>query len=208
MVIELPSWFDRCAHDLRGPLSPVQTAVYLLRNGGGAEAEREELLTMIERQCAQMVGMIDELSFWSNLSSEPKAVPATQCTVFAAVEAARGAGQGTLVSIPDDLATASVRVEPRYLRYAFCELFALAAAADVAGDIHLYRDASDVVVDVPLSAGDAANRSTLLTRPRSGRALGLGLMNAAMIVERGGGSMQVVELAQGPHLQARLPVVV
>jgi len=53
---------DRLAHDLRGPLAPMQTAVYLLRDGRTSDAQRGELLAMIERQVQRLSGMIDELS--------------------------------------------------------------------------------------------------------------------------------------------------
>lgn len=57
-----PEWFQRVAHDLRDPLSPLQTAVYLLRSGDITEEERRRMLELIERQGVRLAGMIDELS--------------------------------------------------------------------------------------------------------------------------------------------------
>lgn len=57
-----PEWFQRVAHDLRDPLSPLQTAVYLLRNGEINEEERHRMLELIERQGVRLAGMIDELA--------------------------------------------------------------------------------------------------------------------------------------------------
>jgi nitrogen-specific signal transduction histidine kinase len=57
-----PEWFQRVAHDLRDPLSPLQTAVYLLRSGEISDDERNRMLELIERQGARLAGMIDELS--------------------------------------------------------------------------------------------------------------------------------------------------
>jgi signal transduction histidine kinase len=57
-----PEWFQRVAHDLRDPLSPMQTAVYLLRSGEISEEERARMLELIERQSIRLAGMIDELS--------------------------------------------------------------------------------------------------------------------------------------------------
>lgn len=57
-----PEWFQRVAHDLRDPLSPLQTAVYLLRSGDITEEERGRMLELIERQGVRLAGMIDELS--------------------------------------------------------------------------------------------------------------------------------------------------
>lgn len=56
-----PDLFQRVAHDLRDPLSPLQTAVYLLRSGEIGEEERQRLLELIERQGQRLAGMIDEL---------------------------------------------------------------------------------------------------------------------------------------------------
>lgn len=57
-----PEWFQRVAHDLRDPLSPLQTAVYLLRSGDITDEERGRMLELIERQGVRLAGMIDELS--------------------------------------------------------------------------------------------------------------------------------------------------
>lgn len=56
------SWMDRLAHDLRGPLSPMLTAVYLLRDGQTTPEQRAELLQVMERQIQRLGGMIDEVS--------------------------------------------------------------------------------------------------------------------------------------------------
>ena len=55
-------WMERLAHDLRGPLSPMQTAVYLLRDPGLGEEQRDELLAVLERQIQRLGGMINEFS--------------------------------------------------------------------------------------------------------------------------------------------------
>lgn len=57
-----PEWFQRVAHDLRDPLSPLQTAVYLLRSGDITDEERGRMLELIERQGVRLAAMIDELS--------------------------------------------------------------------------------------------------------------------------------------------------
>jgi signal transduction histidine kinase len=57
-----PDWFHRVAHDLRDPLSPLQTAVYLLRSGEISGEEHARMLELIERQGVRLAGMIDEQS--------------------------------------------------------------------------------------------------------------------------------------------------
>lgn len=55
-------WFQRVPHDLRDPLSPLQTAVYLLRTADIGVQERAQMLELIERQGVRLAHMIDELS--------------------------------------------------------------------------------------------------------------------------------------------------
>lgn len=56
------TWMDRLAHDLRGPLAPMLTAIYLLRESGADGRQRHDLLEMMERQIQRLGGMIDEVS--------------------------------------------------------------------------------------------------------------------------------------------------
>lgn len=55
---------ERLAHDLRGPLSPLQTAAYLLRRPEIEPDQREELLSIIDRQTARLSTMVQEVSDW------------------------------------------------------------------------------------------------------------------------------------------------
>ena len=57
-------WFNRLAHDLRSPLSSLQTAAYLLRTDPGGSNARE-LADIVVRQSQRMARMIDELDDWS-----------------------------------------------------------------------------------------------------------------------------------------------
>lgn len=64
MSPERSAWMDRLAHDLRGPLSPLSTAAKLLRDPNLADGDRRELLDVVDRQCARLGRMIDEVSDW------------------------------------------------------------------------------------------------------------------------------------------------
>jgi len=55
---------ERLAHDLRGPLSPMQTATWLLRKGGLAGDKQEELLDVLDRQSDRLSDMVQEISDW------------------------------------------------------------------------------------------------------------------------------------------------
>lgn len=56
------TWVDRVAHDLRGPLAPMQTATYLLRDPEIDAAQRDELLDLLEQQIRRLSQMIGEVS--------------------------------------------------------------------------------------------------------------------------------------------------
>jgi signal transduction histidine kinase len=57
-------FFERLAHDLRGPLSPLQTAAYLLRRGDVDRARQQDLLEVIDRQTQRLSAMVQEVSDW------------------------------------------------------------------------------------------------------------------------------------------------
>lgn len=69
MIAQVP-WIDRLAHDLRGPLTPLQTAAYLLRSGQVTPERQQELFALIDRQTRQLVRMIDELGDWTRASQQ------------------------------------------------------------------------------------------------------------------------------------------
>ena len=62
-------WFDRIAHDLRGPLTSLQTAAYLLRNDPGG-ANTVELADIVVRQGQRLGRMIEELDDWSRAEQQ------------------------------------------------------------------------------------------------------------------------------------------
>jgi PAS domain S-box-containing protein len=49
------------AHELRNPLAPIRNAVELMRRANGDAALREKARSMMERQVAQMVRLVDDL---------------------------------------------------------------------------------------------------------------------------------------------------
>lgn len=65
---EVP-FFDRLIHDLKGPLSPLQTAAYLLRREELPVERRSELLDTVERQSRRLGLMIEEAGDWARATS-------------------------------------------------------------------------------------------------------------------------------------------
>ena len=97
------------SHELRNPLSPILTALQLMKLRGIDAAERER--TIIERQVGHLVGLVDDLldvsritrgkielkkSTWSwPTSSPPPSRPPARCSKSAttiSISTCRGAG--------------------------------------------------------------------------------------------------------------------
>ncbi len=57
------------AHELRNPLAPILSAVYLLRPGGRESRPAEPLLATLERQVRHMVRLVDDLLDVSRISN-------------------------------------------------------------------------------------------------------------------------------------------
>lgn len=55
---------ERLAHDLRGPLAPLQTATWLLRQDRPEATRDHELLDIIDRQSRRLSEMVQEISDW------------------------------------------------------------------------------------------------------------------------------------------------
>ena len=64
MTATTPPWMNRLAHDLRGALTPVLSALFLLRQGDVQGGERDELFNVVDRQLEQLLAMIEELGDW------------------------------------------------------------------------------------------------------------------------------------------------
>jgi K+-sensing histidine kinase KdpD len=61
-------WLDRLAHDLRGPLAPLQTAAYLLKSGQLEPERQQELFHLLDRQTRRLGRMVDEIGDWARAS--------------------------------------------------------------------------------------------------------------------------------------------
>lgn len=71
-----PAWLDYLAHDLRGPLSPLLTAVDLLRSRRLDPAQHADLLATMERQLEHLTQLIDDTADLLNAGRRPVAEPA------------------------------------------------------------------------------------------------------------------------------------
>jgi K+-sensing histidine kinase KdpD len=101
-----PDWFHRVAHDLRDPLSPLQTAVYLLRSGEISGEEHARMLELIERQGVRLAGMIDELS--DCLRADRGRLLARRTEVDLVVLASLGIARGDAAALQCDASVGSL----------------------------------------------------------------------------------------------------
>lgn len=61
---------SRIAHDLRGPLMPLRTAAWLLRNENVEAPRLTDLADIVDRQSVRLARMLDELSEWGRLQEK------------------------------------------------------------------------------------------------------------------------------------------
>lgn len=123
---------DRLMHDLKGPLAPLQTAVYLLGRDDLPDDRRRELLDTLERQSRRLGQMIDEAGDWFRASQQRLVVRREPCTLGMLLDNAIGAIPGCTIEpvIPGDLATLVLVGDEMRLLQLFGTLIRHACARD------------------------------------------------------------------------------
>lgn len=207
-------WLDRLAHDLRGPLTPLQTAAHLLR-GGHVDGEREqELLAVIERQTRRLARMIDELGDWARSGEDRLLGPREPCEPSLLLDyACTGSGAaGAGVSVDDRAESAVVDGDPVRLTQMLRTLIEYAHARGRApATVTLLAAGDQLHIDVGVAgpADGSAQVAMLLeepeTEPHDG-GLGLRLLIARAIAEAHGGRLSASTDETRLLLQCRLPL--
>lgn len=87
-----PAWMSKWAHDLRGPLAPIQSALFLLRHGSAEGGERDELFDLVDRQIRRLTGMIDEIGDWVRADQGRLLTRRGPIDLALLIEASRGIG--------------------------------------------------------------------------------------------------------------------
>ena len=203
-------WLDRLAHDLRGPLAPLQTASYLLQRDDIDDARRRELLATVERQVQRLGAMLEELGDWvragrGKLIGEPERCEPVMLLDYALV----GSGlAGTPVD--DDGAIAVVEGDPRRLTQLLRTLLDFARAHDVVPRPSLRSDGARVVIRMALP-GVAVERAEDLveTQQRApfDEGLGLRLLLAREIARAHGGELSAGIEDDALVFRCELPLV-
>lgn len=190
-------WFDRIAHDLRGPLSPLQTAAWLLKSDAERldPERRRELVEIIERQSRRLARMVDELGDWSRAQQGRLLGVREPCLLTNLVDLAVGAVPGCAVEpvVADDCAALQVDCDQHRLLQALKSLLEYALAHGGAG---LSLGCGDGLARIEILAGgvpvDAEALPGLLEQPDPApydEGLGLRLPLARAIIEAHGGTL-------------------
>lgn len=206
---------ERLAHDLRGPLSPLQTAAYLLRQDDIDAARQHELLGIIERQTARLSGMVQEVSDWTRARQsrlldhrEPVGVPMLVELACAAMMPA------VRLELPESLDPATIDGDTKRLAQMLSTLVGVmqARAGDAGVSVRAAQVDGDVriVVEAPGAAWVDGEREALLREAQAvpfDEGLGMRLLVARAIAQAHGGELGVGEsAAEGAWIDVRLPL--
>lgn len=210
-----PAWLDRLAHDLRGPLGPIQTAAELLGMDALGADQQRELIEMIRRQSRVLARMIDELADWTSIERGRLLGPRETSDLDWLLEtaaAALGKERAARIVLPQSQPQAVLLdADPRRLVQAFATMLRvrleqqseapLRVALELPGDGMVqirFGDPIDMRGHEPPPFGAAAPRSD---------GLGLSTVIAAAIVAAHRGTIAWEGLAQTRTLVCSLPLV-
>lgn len=211
MSLPMP-WMDRIAHDLRGPLSPVQMAIDLLRSGRLDAARERELLDMIDRQARLLGRMIDEIGDWARIAQGTLLSSRAPCSPELLLDHALGSGSRRVeapMRVEDRSGGVVVHGDEWRLTQLFRILadYARARGSDPAFSMSVEGDCLQVVVCTTM---DEPVRPTLLTEPAPepyDGGLGLNLLIARAIAEAHAGSLSADQTDDGVlRLRCSLPL--
>lgn len=194
-----PAWLDRLAHDLRGPLSPLQAAAELLRDPGTGEADRQRLLDVLDEQVRRLDTMVGEFSDLLAadrgqllLAREPVEVAAVLADAVAAMPRPRPA-----VAFAPGSEGLHIDGDPRRIAQLFAALLGLLVTpgCNARAEARVEREGSRMRMACTVPCRDATDvlAASLLAAPHPDPpdgALGLGLMVAAAIARAHGGLIQ------------------
>lgn len=196
---QVKAWMARLAHDLRGPLAPMQTAVYLLRDSQVSDDQRDELLAVMERQVQRLSGMIDEFSDLGR-AAEGRLVArreAIDVELLVADTVARLSAQAPQADFGAGAREAQLEGDVLRVAQLFHALLGLQLSRShpLPVQARLERIGNRVIMTCSVHCHDASDAliAALLTAPHPDPpddALGLGLVIAVAIAEAHGGSLR------------------
>ena len=206
---------ERLAHDLRGPLAPLQTASYLLRSGELDDARQQELHELIDRQVRRLGGMIDELDDWLRAGQDRLLGTTTRVEPVALLEVAM-TGAGCTGGEPPDIDDASLLAAVVGDQRRLVQLLRtmIEHAREHAGGstprIRVRTTGDTMALDMVAEGKAPADAGTLLQQPLAhpgDDSLGLRLLVAHAIARAHGGSLEAHDDEGRLRLQCTLPLV-
>ncbi|HEY4582268.1 MAG TPA: histidine kinase dimerization/phospho-acceptor domain-containing protein [Lysobacter sp.] len=204
--------FERLVHDLKGPLSPLQTAAYLLRRPELPEERRVELAETIERQSRRMAGMIEELGDWVRAQEGRLVHRLRPVEVQMLLDLAVGsvAGCVTQADVAPELDGAHMEGDEGRLVQALASLLGFAQWRSTQPPaLHAWRDGAQVLVEVTDTGEAPEDAAALLAHPLAepyDLGLGLRLVVADAIVRAHGGMITAHALSPGLSFRVALPL--
>lgn len=215
MTREVPL-LDRLMHDLKGPLAPLQTAVYLLGRDDLPADRRRELIDTLDRQSRRLAQMIDEAGDWFRASQQRLVSRREPCLLSMLVDNAIGSIPNCMVEpvIPDELAALTLVGDETRLLQLLTTMIRHACARDPERTPDLIVTALPQRVRITVSdqgpSLDPTGLSDLLDQPCPeplDAGLGLRLLIAHAIAEGHGGTLAALSNPpnRGVSLVCELP---
>lgn len=186
------AWLDRLAHDLRGPLAPLQTAAYLLKRDDLDAERRHELLEMLDRQVRRLGSMLEELGDWVRAGRGRLLGQREPCEPAMLLDYALVAAGLAGTPIDDDGAIATVDGDAQRLTQLLRTLLDFANARGAKPAISLRSDGNRITIRVALAGVADAAPASLLAGPEDDpfdEGLGLRLLLAREIARAHGGDL-------------------
>lgn len=211
-----PSWMSKWAHDLRGPLAPIQSALFLLRHGSADGAERDELFDLVDRQIRRLTGMIDEIGDWVRADQGRLLTRRGPIDLALLIEASRGIGAAAVdVHYAGDSENVTLEGDASRLANLLTTFFWLLSSTEegaTTGSATVESDGEAIRLSGRISPAVLAGATvdTLFTEPQPaplGDGLGLRLLIAGAIASGHGGELRTQATEDGAaHVVLTLPL--
>lgn len=210
-------FLDRLAHDLRGPLSPLQTAAYLLKRPDMDAARQRELVEIVDRQSARLSAMVGEIGDWIRAQQQRLVTHREVTPLDMLLELATGPlGADVQVRFAPGVAEQGIDGDPQRLVQMFGTLGAFARARRPDAPLRVDVQPADagqvrVTFEAPGDELPAAMVEELFVAQQPAPfddGLGLRLIIARCIAEAHGGGLDAsTHDGAGLRLGVRLPAV-
>ena len=205
--------FERLVHDLKGPLSPLQTAAYLLRRPELPDERRVELAETIERQSRRMAGMIEELGDWVRARENRLVQRMRPIDIQMLLDLTVGgvAGCTAVGEVAPELEGRHLLGDESRLQQALTSLLAFAQwRSPLPPGLHAWREGEQALIEVSDRGDPPDDALALLTDPLPephDLGLGLRLVIADAVVRAHGGTLTAHALSPGLAFRVVLPLV-